>query len=246
MKKVCRYTILRICLPVILLLAFTRGLGAQDLDMGISAGFNLGTPYGVANDGASGSPGLGPALGFYLKSRLSMKWQLQVELLYSKKGSFFQTPVSGDTIYRSTLNDTMPYSVHTVYNGWVEGHFNNAYLDIPLIFEYEAGPRWSLMMGPQFSYLLKGENKGTADIEVGNPKNPFTYVEDQLFDQSKHLRKWDYAILLGTTYQFRDKIQFQLTASYGLFSIYEEYYKYINKTVRNIYLRVGILYRMTD
>lgn len=246
MNKLLKNITILTCLLMITLLFMAPGSQAQELDVGISAGFNLGTPYGVANDGASGSPGLGPALGFYMKGRLSMKWQVQLELLYSKKGSFFQTPVSGDTIYRSTLNDTMPYSVHTVYNGWVEGRFNNAYLDIPLIFEYEAGPKWSLMFGPQFSYLLKGENKGTADIEVGNPQNPFTHVEDQLFDQSEHLKKWDYAILMGTSYQFRDKISFQLTASYGLFSIYEAYYKYINKTVRNIYLRIGIKYRMTD
>ncbi len=246
MIKLLKNIKIRTCLFLVALLLLSAGSQAQDMDAGLSAGFNLGTPYGVADNGASGSPGLGPALGFYLKSRLSMKWQLQVELLYSKKGSFFQTPVSGDTIYRSTLNDTMPYAVHTVYNGWVEGHFNNAYLDIPIILEFEAGPKWSLMMGPQFSYLLKGENKGTADIEVGNPENPFTHVEDQVFDQSEHIKKWDYAILLGTSYQFRDKINFQLTASFGLFSIYEEYYKYINKTVRNIYLRIGILYRITD
>lgn len=219
---------------------------AQNLDAGLSAGFNLGTPYGVSEDGASGSPGFGPGLGFYIRGRLSMKWQVQAEFLYSKKGSFFQTPVSGDTIYRSTMNDTIPFSVHTVYNGWVEGHFNNAYLDIPLMFLYETGKRWSLLTGVQFSYLLKGENKGTADIEVGNPQNPFTHVEDQVFDQSEHIKKWDYAILLGGKYKFKDKIDFQASLSYGLFSIYEEYYKYINKTVRNIYLRIGILYRMTD
>ncbi|MCF8234091.1 MAG: PorT family protein [Bacteroidales bacterium] len=230
----------------LLLMLLNLRVFSQGLEYGLRGGFNAGTPYGKAEDGSTGKPGVGPAFGLYFNAQLNFKWQVQAEFLYSKKGSSFRTPVSGDTIYKDTeTNPGHTYYWHTVYNGWVEGEYDNTYLDIPVLFIYRFNPKWNIMFGPQFSYLLEGDNSGTADIEVGNPENPFTTVEDEPFDQSEHLKTWDYGVIVGGKYHITHKMDISLTLSSGLVSIYEKNYKYLDKTIRNIYLRATLGFRIS-
>lgn len=220
---------------------------SQGLVLGLSTGLNVGTPYGVAEKGAGGALGMGPAIGIYVQGKLNMKWDVRAQFLYSKKTSIFRTPVSGDTIYEDNkTNPEITYYWPTIYRGWVEGKFDNTYLDIPVIFYYKLNEKWYIGIGPQFSYLLKGINNGTADIEVGDPESPFTTVTDQPFDQSKHLNKWDYGIQLGSIFKMKSRIFISLNLTTGLNSVYKKNYKYIDRMVRNIYLRASIAYRISD
>ncbi len=227
-----------------LLLSMIGFVRSQGLEFGLKGGFMLGTPYGVAEDGATGKLGAGPSFGIFVRGQLNFRWKVQAEFLYSRKGSTFKTPVEGDTLYRDEQNG-QSYLVHTVYNGWVEGEFDNVYLDIPVIFLYRLNTKWNILIGPQFSYLLKGKNKGTADIEVGDPENPFTTVEDEPFDQSEQLKKWDYGILVGGMYHINNKMDIGLSATTGLFSIYDKNYKYLDRTVRNIYLQASLGFKIS-
>lgn len=234
------------CLVFLAMLFFTAGEKAigQGLEFGIKGGFTLGTPYGIAEEGAKGKLGAGPTFGVFIRGQLNFRWKVQAEFLYSKKGSTFKTPVEGDTLYKDEQNG-QPYTVHTIYKGWVEGEFDNVYLDIPVVFLYRLNTKWNLLVGPQFSYLLKGKNKGTADIEVGDPENPFTTVEDEPFDQSEQLKKWDYGILLGGMYHLNNKMHIGLSVTTGLFSIYDKNYKYLDRTVRNIYLQASLGFKIS-
>lgn len=223
------------------LLLFANIMQGQGLKYGIKGGFNLGTPYGKPEDGATGSPGLGPAAGFYVIHKLSMKWSVQAEFLFSKKSSTFTTPVSGDTIWEDTeTNPGHTYYWPTIYRGLVEGEFDNSYLDIPLFLLFDLNQTWDLMGGLQFSYLLKGGNSGTADIEVGDPESPFTHVEDEPFDQSDELNQWDYGIIIGSKYQINNRFNLAASLSVGIISIYNKNYKYLDKAYRNIYLQISM------
>jgi hypothetical protein len=216
---------------------------AQEMEFGLKGGVNIGTPYGVAEKGATGSPGVGPLIGMYFAYDMGSRWSLNGEFLYSIKGAKFNTPVSGDTIYRYntiTPTDTIPSAVHTIYSGWVDGKFDNRYIDIPLFASYQLSQRFKLNFGGYFSYLLKGHNSGTADIEVGDPNSPFTSVTDEPFDQSSELHNWDYGLLLGATYMTDRRINFGASVTTGLRTIYEKNYKYIDGVVRNIYLQAFV------
>ncbi len=227
------------------MLCHTEDINAQGMEFGVKAGFNLGTPYGIAEKGATGSPGLGPAVGVWFRARLNLKWRVQAEFAYSKKGSTFKNPYKGDTVYRVEDHDP-PYIVHTYFDGWVEGEFDNAYLDIPVIFMYLLNERWSLLIGPQFSYLLKGKNTGKADFEIGDPENPFDIVEDYPFDESSALRKWDYGVLIGSSYNVSKKFFVGLTLTAGLNSIYQKDYSYIERTYRNVYLQACLGFKISS
>jgi hypothetical protein len=188
-------------------------------------------------------------IGMYFAYDLGSRWVLHGEFLYSYKGAKFSTPTSGDTIYKYntiTPTDTIPSEVHTFYSGWVDGKFDNRYIDIPLYASYKLSSRFQLLFGGYVAYLIKGSNTGSADVQVGDPAHPFTYVEDEPFDQSSELSKFDYGVLLGTTYNTKHRINFGLSLTTGLKSIYKKNYKYIDGAVRNVYLQTFVQFRLNN
>ncbi len=216
----------------------------QGLEFGIKGGFNYGTPYGVADEGATGILGLGPAVGLYFRAQLNMKWKVQAEFLYSRKSSTFKNPFKGDTIYE-VKDEENPYKVHTHYDGWVEGEFDNVYLDIPVIFMYVLSERWMLTIGPQFSYLLKGKNTGTADFIIGDPNNPFDTIPNYPIDQSSELNKWDYGIMVGSVYNISKRFYTSLSVTTGLISVYNSSYAEVDRIYRNIYLQAALGFKVS-
>ncbi|MDD5507463.1 MAG: porin family protein [Bacteroidales bacterium] len=216
-------------------------IGAQNRSWGIKGGVSLGTPYMKPEEGSSGSLGLGPRLGAFMRLKFNDKLYLQVEALYSVKGGNYKTPVSGDTLYEQILlGDT--FNIPTWYNGWVEGEFGNIYIDFPLQARYQLSPRFGMLLGPQISYLLRGKNKGTADIQIGEN---YSTVTDEPFDISDKINKWDYSIILVASYESYSRLNFDLGLSFGLKSIFEEGYTEMDGVVRNIYLSGTIGYRIT-
>jgi hypothetical protein len=214
---------------------------AQNRSWGIKGGVNLGTPYMKPEEGSSGSLGLGPRLGAFIRLKFNEKFYFQVEALYSAKGGNYKTPVSGDTIYEQVLlGDT--FYIPTWYKGWVEGEFGNVYIDFPLQARYQFSPRFGVLLGPQISYLIRGKNKGTADIQIGEN---YSTVYDEPFDISDKINRWDYSIIMGASYESYSRLNFDLGLSYGLRSIFEEGYTEMDGIVRNIYLSGTIGYRIT-
>ncbi len=239
--------ILLTAMAVILCISMVK---AQDMDFGLKGGLNIGTPIGAAEKGATGSLGVGPLIGMYFAYELNAKWSLHGEFLYSYKGAKFSTPVSGDTIYRyyavTPAGDSIPAEAKTIYRGTVDGKFDNRYIDVPLYASYKLGQRFRLTFGGYMSYLIKGHNTGSADVEVGDPIHPFTNVEDEPFDQSSELSNFDYGLLLGATYMTKHRFNFGLSLTGGLKSIYKQNYKYIDGAVRNIYLQTFVQFRLNN
>ena len=221
---------------------------AQEFNFGLKGGANIGTPYGVAEKGSKGMVGVGPLIGAFFKYQLKDRWAVHADFQYSFKGARFDTPVSGDTVYEYltiTPNDTIPSKAFTSYRGRVEGKFANKYFDVPVYVSYQVGKRSLLLAGFQISYLIDGGNYGSADIEVGDSKHPFTYVENEPFDQSDELRTWDYAIIIGTIYEGKRRVNLGATFTYGLTSIYNKNYKYLDNVVRNLYLQLFLGFKIT-
>jgi hypothetical protein len=228
-------------ISIVLLFMVVGEIDAQNRSWGIKGGVNMGTPYMKPEEGSSGSLGLGPRLGAFIRLKFNEKLYFQVEALYSAKGGNYKTPVSGDTIYEQVLlGDT--FYIPTWYKGWVEGEFGNVYIDFPLQARYQFSPRFGVLLGPQISYLIRGKNKGTADIQIGEN---YSMVYDEPFDISDKINKWDYSIILGASYESYSRLNFDLGLSYGLRSIFEEGYTEMDGVVRNIYLSGTIGYRIT-
>lgn len=227
---------------ILLLLLMPMILEGQGLEFGLKGGFNIGTPYGRAEKGSKGSLGIGPAMGIWIRARLNMNWRVQAEFNYSKKGSTFNAKHKGDYSFRAadTLN---PQITH--FEGRLKGEFDNTYLDIPVVFIYLLNQRWSLLIGPQFSYLLKGKNKGNAEGKVGDPNSPFLEGDCGPFDESYALNKWDYGMMAGTFYNINRKVYVGLNLTLGLVSIFSKEHPYINRIYRNIYAQAFLGFKVS-
>jgi len=217
---------------------------AQNIAYGLKGGLTTGTPYSKPKEGDSGKAETGPVLGVFLKYSLYKHFDILAELSYSNKSASFRTHVSGDTIYPKEILG-VTYYIPTSYAGWVNGNFDNYYIDIPVMLAYKTGKRFNILAGPQVSYLLKGKNTGTADIAVGkDPNYPYTTVKDRPFDESDQLNKWDYSFVCGINYEATRRLFFNFNSSYGLRSIYKKSYTMAGGTVRNIYLQLSTAYRI--
>ena len=220
------------------------GVRAQNIAYDIKAGANVGTPYSKPTVNDSGKVGIGPVLGAFINYTFSKCFGVHAELSCAYKCASFQTFISGDTNYPETILGK-PYKIHTQYTGWVKGAFKNYYFDFPVFLAYKISEKFNLLAGPQISYLLKGKNTGTADVEVGvNPKYPYTTVDNAPFDESNELNKWDYSLACGTSYEATKRLFLNLTASYGLRSIYKKSYTQAARKVRNIYLQLSAAFRI--
>ncbi|MCK4677291.1 MAG: PorT family protein [Bacteroidales bacterium] len=213
---------------------------AQNMTWGLKFGLNAGTPVGKAEKEASGSPAVGPRMGGFVRFKVKSRIDLQAEVLYSFKGGSYETPVSGDTVYKQVISG-ITFNIPTYYKGWVEGQFDNIYLDIPIMARFHTSERFFLLFGPQVSYLLKGKNTGTADIEIGEN---FSKVTDEPFDESDQLNLWDYSLILAGNYQTRKGWNVDLGISAGLRSIYKSNYDKVEGVIRNIYLYCTIGYTL--
>ena len=219
--------------------AGSAGTWAQNFSWGIKGGVNIGTPYGKAEEGATGSLGIGPRIGAFVNRKFNEKVDLQVGAFHSFKGGKYETPVSGDTIYEQELNGTI-YLIPTFYKGWVEGEFGNVYIDFPLLARYKTGKNFYLLAGPQISYLVKGQNSGTADIEIGVN---YSKVYDEPFDEGSEINNWDYSLVLAGNYESNSGINVDMGLSFGIRSLFKSSYDLVEGMYRNIYLYTVIGYR---
>jgi len=217
---------------------------AQTVNYGLTGGLTAGSPIGAVPDGATGKPGKGTMLGFFIKYKLSERFRIQSELFYSYKSASFHTPISGDTTYQQVILGTT-YNIPTSYNGWVRGSFGNQYLDLPVLLTIKLFRKLDFLIGPQLSYLFKGKNTGKADLKIGtDPNNPYTTVTNEPFDESAQINRWDYGIAGGFNYEASQRLNFALKLTSGLRSIYKDSYTLTDGTVRNVYMQCSLDYRI--
>lgn len=238
MPRTIRYS------AIVILFFLFSAVCAQKTTYGLKGAVTTGTPYSEPKEGASGRLGTGPVLGFYWKHSMGRHLGLHLEIFYSYKKASFHSPVSGDTTYPVVIAGST-YTIPTSYSGWVDGSFRNNYIDFPALLAYRLGKKFNVLAGPQISYLFKGHNSGTADIIIGqDPNYPYTTVNDEPFDESGQLNKWDYGLVCGTNFEASPKLNFILNCSYGLRSIYKKSYTATSGMVRNIYLQFSLGYKI--
>lgn len=234
----------RVILVALLMLYAAVIINAQDITYGLTGGLNGGTPVGKTPAGASGKPSVGTVLGLFLKYKLSEYFKIESALTYSNKGASFKTPISGDTnIIEIILGQ--PHKIPIPYSGTVAGVFENKYIDLPVLLAIRLSKKINFLIGPQLSYLFKGKNTGKADLKIGiDPNNPYTIVNNEPFDESSQINRWDYGIAGGVNYKSYKRFSFDLKVTSGLRSIYKDGYSQPDGTVRNVYMQCSVGYRI--
>ena len=120
----------KIILFVVAILAFGYA-DAQKTQFGVKAGVNFATLTGDA-PGASSKVGFN--VGGFAEIKISTKFSIQPELLYSTQGA-------------------------KVESEGVNVDFNLSYLNIPVMAKYYVSPKFSLEAGPQIGFLMSAKGK---------------------------------------------------------------------------------------
>ena len=123
----------KILLSAVAVMAF-MSVSAQETRFGVKAGVNFHTLTGDIEDQSSK---VGFQAGAFAEFKLSDKFAIQPELLYSTQGTKFE---EGDD----------------------EIKYNLSYLNIPVMAKYYVAEKFSLEAGPQIGFLLSA--KGKFDI----------------------------------------------------------------------------------
>jgi hypothetical protein len=155
-------------MKTILFLIFTTAFTlcqAQETDsqtklhLGIKAGYNYSNVYDTEGGTLEADSKLGVAAGVFLSMPLGRLVGIQPEILFSQRG-FHGT----GTLLAS------PYELTRT----------SSYLDVPILFSLKPVKYVSLLVGPQFSYLLKQKDTFT---------NSSTSIEQEEVFQNDNIRK---------------------------------------------------------
>ncbi|MEC4050171.1 porin family protein [Flavobacterium sp. SUN046] len=148
---------------------------AQEVKFGVKGGLNL---MKISDEQVKGTSTVGFHLGGLAAIKLSDKFTLQPELLYSTKGT------------------------KESYYG-IEMKTNLSYIDLPIMAKYFIVEGLSVEAGPQIGYLVSA--KGSSNSEYAVFENNFKTI--------------DYGLNLGTGYELKEGLLFQLRYYFGLADI---------------------------
>jgi len=163
---------------------------AQKAQFGIKGGMNVAN-QSFSGDGApSPSSLIGFHIGGFVDIKISDKFSIQPELLYSTQGSKFNMVVSdGNTEYNT------------------ENTVKLAYINIPVMFKYYATEKFSLEAGPQIGFLTNSE------IEVNVLGQSVTQDAKELFESI------DFGLNLGAGYDITKNISAGIRYNFGLVNV---------------------------
>lgn len=121
----------KIILSAVAIMAFGFA-NAQDVKFGVKGGLNVANLSGDVNDN---SALVGFHVGGFAEIKVSDKFAVQPELLFSTQGAKFD-------------------------EGGSDVKFNLSYLNIPVMAKYFAAEKFSLEAGPQIGFLMSAKAKG--------------------------------------------------------------------------------------
>lgn len=148
---------------IILAGLISTGVNAQDnrekISLGVKAGLNYSNVYDSDGEEFNADPKVGLAGGVFLAIPIGTFMGIQPELMFSQKG------------YQSSGNVLgFDYTMKRTTN----------YIDVPVMFALKPAPGLTLLLGPQYSYLLKQTD--VLDTPITN-----TVVEEEF--NNENIRK---------------------------------------------------------
>jgi len=230
----------------VLFLVLVSPIFAQNFHLNITAGASIGSPIGKLSeqpDGAKGSPGIMPTGGILVGYDLMDKFTLFGGIQYAHKGNKFESPSDGQyDILRAILGENFPFGLDVNYSGYVTGKFANHYLDFPIYGSLETGKKGKLklLLGYQYSRLLKAKFEGEADVEV---LFSLLKIRDLEWDESARIKKNDHAIIFGLEHEFNDVLSLGTQFNYGLTKIFNEETEDFSG-LRNVFAKVLLRFRL--
>ncbi|CAH0336514.1 hypothetical protein FVB9288_02219 [Flavobacterium sp. CECT 9288] len=160
---------------------------AQETKFGVKGGLNLANISGDVEDNSSK---IGFNVGGFVEIKVSDKFSVQPELLFSTQGTKFEESGSGFS---------------------AEVKYNLSYLNIPVMAKYYAADKFSLEFGPQIGFLTSAKADFTA-TESGVTESGKEDVKDDF-------ESIDFGLNFGAGYDLTEKLSLGLRYNLGLSNI---------------------------
>ena len=116
-------------------------INAQETKFGAKAGLNLSN---LTGDAEGNSMKVGFQVGGFAEIKISEKFAIQPELVYSAQGAKFEEEFFGETF---------------------EFDLNLGYINVPVLAKYYVAEKFSLEAGPQVGFLISAKAKGEGESE---------------------------------------------------------------------------------
>lgn len=187
----------KVLLTVTAVMAFGL-MNAQEVKYGAKAGLNLSN---VAGDVENNDMKIGFQIGGFAEIKISDKFSVQPELLYSAQG--FKEKESGS-------EDGFTYSY--------ESTSKLSYLNIPVMAKYYATEKFYVEAGPQIGFLMSAETEEEETVSFGG----VTESESTTTDVKEFRNSTDFGLGLGLGYNFTENIGAGLRYTAGLSNIYKD------------------------
>ena len=160
---------------------------AQETKFGVKGGLNVANLSGDIEDNSSK---VGFHVGGFVEIKVSDKFSVQPELLFSTQGAKFEESGSGFSY---------------------ESKYNLSYLNIPVMAKYYAADKFSLELGPQIGFLTSAKDDYTA-TESGVTVSGNEDIKD-IFESV------DFGLNFGAGYDFTENLSVGLRYNLGLSNI---------------------------
>lgn len=187
----------KVLLTAVAVMAF--GLSnAQDVKFGAKAGLNMSN---LAGDIENAEMKIGFQIGGFAEIKISDKFSVQPELLFSTQGAKSEYSES-DVDYSYTEKSTLKLN----------------YLNIPIMAKYYATEKFYVEAGPQIGFLMSAESKSEySETFMGTTESASTTT-----DIKDSLNSTDLGLGLGLGYNFTENIGAGLRFTSGLSNIYKD------------------------
>jgi opacity protein-like surface antigen len=160
---------------------------AQDVKFGVKGGLNIANFSGDVEDNSSK---VGFNVGGFVEIKISDKFAVQPELLYSTQGTKFKMLEGVDS---------------------AEIKFNLEYINIPVMAKYFVADKFSLEAGPQIGFLTSAKADYTATIDGE------TETGDE--NIKKNFESVDFGLNFGAGYEFTENLSASVRYNLGLSNI---------------------------
>jgi opacity protein-like surface antigen len=178
----------KITLSIIAVLAFGF-TNAQETKFGVKGGLNIANFGGDAEDTKSL---IGFHVGGFAEFKLSEKFAIQPELLYSAQGAKIEESFEDESF---------------------ESKLSLGYLNIPVMAKFYVAEGFSLEAGPQIGFLLSAKSKWEETFE-GETVSGDTDVKDAY-------KSIDFGVNFGAGYNFTENLSAGVRYNLGLSNIAE-------------------------
>lgn len=176
------------------------------------------------------------------QKKFDKHWGMMVGVRFANKGMETDATVKN---YHMEAVSVDGGRVVGAWTGHVKTNVDLNYLSFPILATYDFNDRWSVNLGPYFSYMMKGDFTGEAYdgyIRDQDPTGEKAEVSSAVYDFSNDLRRFQWGLQAGGEFKAYKHLSVSVNLQWGLNGIFPGDYTSVTFPLFPIYGTLGFNY----